>query len=134
MSAPILFTRYNPKASYGRNAPRTFFEHGRDNVMYEVIAQVIGQKECREQEVCASAGGKGGVWGLRNCDPRCAWAAQSVKHPTCDFSSRHDVVVCEFEPHVRLCAGHMEPAWDSVSLPLSLPLPCLSPLSFSQSK
>ena len=50
-----------------------------------------------------------------------SWVAQSVKRQTLDFSSGHDLMVCEFEPCIRLCADSMEPAWDS----LSLPLPCL---------
>ena len=62
------------------------------------------------------------------------WVAQSVKHPTPDFSSCRDPTVCEFEPCIRLCTGSVEPGWDSVSLPLSppppsLPLFCSCPLS-----
>ena len=56
---------------------------------------------------------------------------QLVKHPTLDFSSGHDLSVCEIKPHVGLCADLTEPAWDSLSpslsapflLSLSLPLP-----------
>ena len=60
--------------------------------------------------------------------------AQSVKHLTLGFSSRHDLTVCGFEPHIRLCADSTEPAWDSVSLSLC-PSPALSlSLSFSQNK
>ena len=33
-----------------------------------------------------------------------AWVAQLVKRPTLDFGSGHDLVVCEFEPHVGHCA------------------------------
>ena len=33
------------------------------------------------------------------------WVAQSVKHPTPDFVSGHDLTVREFEPHIRLCTG-----------------------------
>ena len=29
--------------------------------------------------------------------------AQLVKRPTLDFSSGHDLAVCELEPRVRLC-------------------------------
>ena len=59
---------------------------------------------------------------------------------TLDFGSGHDLAVCEFEPHVGLDADSSEPAWDSlslfISLSLSLPLPCeqLRVLSFSLSK
>ena len=46
--------------------------------------------------------------------------AQSVERPTLDFGLGHDLKVCEFEPHIWLCADSMEPAWDSFSLSLSL--------------
>ena len=61
--------------------------------------------------------------------------AQSVKHPTLDAGSGRDLVgssqvvilyVREFEPCIRLCADSAEPAWDSLSLSLSL---CPIPLS-----
>ena len=67
---------------------------------------------------------KNDVWG--------AWVAQPAKHPTLDFSSGHDITVCEFEPHVGLCANSTEPAWGSLSPFLSAPLP--STLSLSQNK
>ena len=53
------------------------------------------------------------------------WMAQLVKCLTLDFSSGHDLMVHEFEPHIGLCADRAEPAWD----PLSLPLPCSWSLS-----
>ena len=40
---------------------------------------------------------------------RGAWVAQSVEHPTLDFGSGHDLMVCEFEPRVGLCADSSEP-------------------------
>ena len=46
--------------------------------------------------------------------------AQSVKCLILDFGSGHDLTVHEFEPRIRLCADSAEPAWDSLSLPLSL--------------
>ena len=49
-----------------------------------------------------------------------AWVAQLVKYPTLDLSSGHDLMVCEFEPRIGLCADSMEPAWDSLSPSLSL--------------
>ena len=49
--------------------------------------------------------------------------AQSVKHPTLDFGSDHDLAVREFGPRVGLCTDSEELAWDSLSLALSLPLP-----------
>ena len=48
--------------------------------------------------------------------------AQSVKHLTLGFRSGHDLMVHEFEPHIELCTGSVEPAWDSLSLSLSLSL------------
>ena len=47
--------------------------------------------------------------------------AQSVKHLTLDFSSRHGLMVHEFKPRIGLHADGAEPAWDSVSLSLSAP-------------
>ena len=42
--------------------------------------------------------------------------AQSVKRLTLDFNLGHDLAVDGIEPHIGLCAGSVEPAWDSVSL------------------
>ena len=47
--------------------------------------------------------------------------AQPVKCPSLDFSSGHELTVCEFEHHVRLCADREEPAWDPFSPPPSAP-------------
>ena len=44
-----------------------------------------------------------------------AWVAPSIKHPTLDFGSDHDLMVCGIELHVRLCADSVELAWDSLS-------------------
>ena len=53
--------------------------------------------------------------------------AQWVKHLTLDLDAGSNLAVCEFEPRVGLCADSVEPAWDSVSLSLSVPpLPVLS--------
>ena len=67
---------------------------------------------------------------------RGAWVAQSVKHLSLDFSSGHDLTVRGIKPHVRLCTDSAEPAWNSLSLLLSLPLPhsCSLALSLSLSK
>ena len=35
------------------------------------------------------------------------WVAQLVKYLTPDFSSGHDLMVCEFQPHIRLCTDSM---------------------------
>ena len=48
--------------------------------------------------------------------------AQSVKCPTLDSGSGHDLTVYEIEPRTGLCASSMEPAWGSPSLSLSLSL------------
>ena len=53
---------------------------------------------------------------------RGAWVVQSNKRPTLDFGSDHDLTVHEHYLHVTLCAHSAEPAWDSLSLPLSPPL------------
>ena len=45
--------------------------------------------------------------------------ALPVKHLTADFSPGHDLAVRECEPRVGLCADGVEPAWDSLSPPLS---------------
>ena len=55
---------------------------------------------------------------------RGAWMAPLVKNPTLGFSSGHDLMVCEMEPRVGICADRAEPAGDSLSLSLSL---CPSP-------
>ena len=47
--------------------------------------------------------------------------AQSVKPLTLDFGSGHDLTVGEFEARLGLCADSAEPAWDSLSPPLSAP-------------
>ena len=52
------------------------------------------------------------------------WVVQSVEHPTLDFGTGHDLTVPGFEPQVGIYADGVEPAWDSLSLPLCLPLPC----------
>ena len=52
------------------------------------------------------------------------WVAGSVKRLTLDLGSGHDLSVRGFKPRVWLCAEGAEPAWNSLSRPLSLPLPC----------
>ena len=59
--------------------------------------------------------------------------AQSVKHLTLDFGSGHDLMVCEMESSIRVCADSVEPAWDSLSLSVCLPHSHFS-LSLSQNK
>ena len=49
--------------------------------------------------------------------------AQLVECPTLDFGSDCDLMVHGIETQVRLCADSAEPAWDSVSISFSLPLP-----------
>ena len=41
---------------------------------------------------------------------RDTWVAQSVKHPTLDFGSDHDLTVSELELHAGLCAVGTKPA------------------------
>ena len=59
------------------------------------------------------------------------WGTPSVKRPTLDLGSGHDLTVRELEPHVGLCADSTEPAWDSVS-PSLYPSPTVRVLSLSQ--
>ena len=54
------------------------------------------------------------------------WLSQ-LKHRTLGFGSGHDLAVREIEPCIRLCADSAEPAWDILSLSLSLSLPPLPP-------
>ena len=57
--------------------------------------------------------------------------AQSVKHLTLDFGSGHDLTVRGMEPCVGLCADSTEPAYGSLSTPLSLcPTPALAQAFF----
>ena len=46
--------------------------------------------------------------------------AQLVEHPTSDFGKGHDHRVGEFKPGFGLCADSVKPAWDSLSLSLSV--------------
>ena len=55
--------------------------------------------------------------------------AQLVKHPMLDFSSGHDLMVGEMEPHVGFCSDSAESAWDSPSPSLSAPPPLVLSLS-----
>ena len=54
------------------------------------------------------------------CGP---WVTESVKCLALDLGSGHDLMVHEFEPPVGVCTDSAEPAWDSLSLLLSLPSP-----------
>ena len=45
--------------------------------------------------------------------------AQSVKHPTLDFGSGHDLTFGEFEPRFGLCVDSIETAWDFLAPSLS---------------
>ena len=47
--------------------------------------------------------------------------AQSVKRPTLDFHSGHDLMVGEFKALMGLGADSLEPAWDSLLPSLSAP-------------
>ena len=53
---------------------------------------------------------------LESIQIRGAGVAQWIKYLSLDFGSGHDLAVCEFEPHIGLCADDAEPTWDSVSL------------------
>ena len=59
-----------------------------------------------------------------------AWVAQSVKQPTLDFGSGHDLTVHEIEPcFLGLCTDSIQPAWESLSPFLSAPHPLALSLS-----
>ena len=60
------------------------------------------------------------------------YVAQLVERPTLGFGSGHDLMVCEFEPHMGLCADSAEPAWDFLSDLLSAPPLLLLSLSLSK--
>ena len=64
--------------------------------------------------------------------PRGTWVAQSVKRPTLDFGSGHDLTVCEFKPRIGLCTHSEEPALDPLS-PSLCPSPACILLSLSLS-
>ena len=59
---------------------------------------------------------------------------QSVEHLTLNFGPGHDLEVREIEPCVGFPTDSVEPAWDSLSLPLSLSLSLPLPCSLSQNK
>ena len=54
---------------------------------------------------------------------RGAWVVRSVKRPTLNFGSGHDLVAREIETQAGLCTDRVEPAWDSLSPFPSLPHP-----------
>ena len=73
---------------------------------------------------CPPRGVSVGDTGIERDTLKDAWVAQLVKHLILGFSSGHDLTtVCEIEPQVAFCAGSTEPAWDSLSLLLSVPFP-----------
>ena len=65
---------------------------------------------------------------------RGVWVAQSIKCLTLDFGSGHDLTVCGFWPCVGLYANSAKPAWDSLSLSLSVPPSPPLMLSISQNR
>ena len=75
----------------------------------------------REKLAVPNAGKGSGILSSAKCRGTCV--AQSVKRVTLGLGSGHDLTVHETEPRVGLCADSVEPAWDSLSFPLSLPLP-----------
>ena len=54
------------------------------------------------------------------------------KYLALSFGSGHEIMVHGIEPCVKLCDDSMEPALDSLSLPLSLPLPSLCASSLAK--
>ena len=49
---------------------------------------------------------------------------EAGKRLTLGFGSGHHLKDRGILPHIGLCADSVEPTWDSLSLPLFLPLPC----------
>ena len=43
-------------------------------------------------------------------DYRGTWVAQSIKHPTVDFCSGHNLMIHGMTPYIELCTDSMEPA------------------------
>ena len=85
-----------------------------------VLDMVTGQMRAKEmllrflaQEKCVW-NSSANSWGDRDeCfNFNCKWGhlAQSVKRQTLDFSSGHDLAVCEFESCTQLCTDSEEPA------------------------
>lgn len=62
------------------------------------------------------------------------WVAQSVRRPTLDFGSGHDLQGHEIEPHIKLFAGHGACLRFSLPLPLPLPRSCSLSISLSLSQ
>ena len=52
-----------------------------------------------------------------------AWGAPLIKRPTLDFGLGHDLMVRRLKSYVGLRADSVEPAWDSLSPSLLVPLP-----------
>ena len=48
--------------------------------------------------------------------------AQLVERLALGFSSGHGLMVCAFEPRIRLCADSVQPAWDSLPVPRAFSL------------
>ena len=65
---------------------------------------------------------RGSFRGPEMLSSRGAWVAQSVECLTLDFSSGYDLAVWAMELRIELCTDDAEAAWDSLCLPLSLPL------------
>ena len=63
-----------------------------------------------------------------------ASVAQQVKHLPLGFGSGHDLTIHGFKPLIGLYADGREPAWDSLSLPLSVSPLSAHVLSLSENK
>ena len=72
-----------------------------------------------ESAVPAGSASGGFRWDDLSCLIPCgAWGTQSVKRQALDWGSGRVLEVHGFEPCVGLRAGGVEPAWDSLCLPL----------------
>ena len=62
----------------------------------------------------------------------CTYMAHLVKCPALGFGLSHDLKVREFKPCIGLCTDRIEPAWDSLSLPLPSSHACTLSLKISK--
>ena len=67
---------------------------------------------------------------MKNNKSRGSWVAQSIEHPSLDFSSGQDLTVHEIEPHIVTVST--QPAWDSLSPSHSTPPLLTHTLSLSK--
>ena len=85
-----------------------------------------GGDDARDQALGSAAE----IYGSRA--PGQGLGAHAVKHRTLDFGSGRGLAVRGIKPRIRLYAESEEPAWDSLSPPLSAPPLLVLSLSLSK--